>query len=157
MSRQQQDRPQDTSPQWPRAAVSIAVFRDGKVLLAQRSKAPLTGLWSLPGGHVEPGEKVRVAAQRELMEETGVTADIKGVADAADVILRHDDGSVRAQYVITAFYGIWTGGEPRPDSDCMGVEWVAPQDLAGREMTHGTAAIIEQAASLLEKQSGPGN
>lgn len=149
MSRQQKDSTPETSPPWPRPAVSVAVFHDGKVLLAQRAKPPLTGVWSLPGGRVEPGEKARAAAGRELLEETGVTAELEGVADVADVILRHDDGSIRAHYVITAFYGVWTGGEPRPESDCMGVEWVAPEDLAGRHMTEGTAAIIERAAALL--------
>lgn len=153
VSRQQMDSPSELSLQWPRPAVSVAVFRDGKVLLAQRAKPPLTGVWSLPGGRVEAGEKARAAAERELMEETGVTADLKGVADVADVILRHDDGSIRAQYVITAFYGVWTGGEPRPESDCMGVEWVAPEDLAGRDMTEGTASIIERAVILLQSQS----
>ena len=55
--------------QWPRAAASAAIFHHGRVLLAQRSKPPLKGIWSLPGGHIEPGEKAREAAHRELLEE----------------------------------------------------------------------------------------
>jgi ADP-ribose pyrophosphatase YjhB (NUDIX family) len=82
-------------PQWPRAAASAAIFRDGKVLLAQRSKPPLKGIWSLPGGHIEPGEKAIEAAHRELNEETGITADLKGLADVANVIMRRDDGALR--------------------------------------------------------------
>lgn len=134
----------------PRAAASIAVFRDGHVLLAQRSKPPLEGVWSLPGGRVEPGEKVRSAALRELKEETGVSATILGIADVADVILRNDDGNLRAQFVITAFYGLWSEGEAHPDSDCAGVEWVCPDELGDRKMTEGTADVIARAAALLE-------
>ena len=135
----------------PVPAVSAAVFHDGKVLLAQRGKPPLTGVWSLPGGHIEAGEKARDAVARELAEETGVIADIVGIADVKDVILRRDDGSIRAQYVITVFYGHWRSGEPRAMSDCQAVDWVDPETLSDRKMTEGTAAIIAHAATLLSK------
>lgn len=146
------DQSEKDRPQWPRAAASAAIFRDGKVLLAQRSKPPLTGIWSLPGGHIEPGEKAREAAHRELSEETGIAAELKGLVDVVDVILRHDDGSLRAQYVICAFYGVWLKGEARPQSDSMEVEWVAVSELSERPLTEGTAAIIERAAGLLSSQ-----
>ncbi len=144
------DQSENNRPQWPRAAASAAVFRDGKILLAQRSKPPLTGIWSLPGGHIEPGEKAIAAAHRELREETGIKAHLTGLADVADVILRHDDGSLRAHYVISVFYGLWLSGEARPESDCMAVEWVEISALSERPMTEGTAAIIERATGLLE-------
>ena len=144
------DQSEKSRAQWPRAAASAAIFRDGKVLLAQRSKPPLTGIWSLPGGHIQPGEKARDAAHRELAEETCIKADLKGLVDVVDVILRHDDGSLRAQYIISVFYGLWLRGEARPKSDCMAVEWVNTNELSERPMTEGTAAIIERAADLLE-------
>ncbi|MEU8741884.1 NUDIX hydrolase [Streptomyces halstedii] len=50
----------------------IAVNPDGEVLLIERGWAPYEGMWALPGGHVDPGETSRLAAARELGEETGV-------------------------------------------------------------------------------------
>lgn len=141
-------------PPWPRPAASCAVFRNGKVLIAQRGKPPLAGIWSLPGGHIEPGETAQAAALRELAEETGIEADLKGIADVVDVIMRDDDGTLRAHYVITAFFGIWTRGDARPRSDCLAVEWVDPSALSGRDMTQGTPAIIQRAAGLLEGPAG---
>jgi ADP-ribose pyrophosphatase YjhB (NUDIX family) len=103
-------------------------------------------------GHIEPGEKAIEAAHRELNEETGITADLKGLADVANVILRRDDGALRAHYVISVFYGIWMHGEAKTESDCQAVEWVDIAELSERPMTDGTAAIIARAASLLSSQ-----
>jgi len=139
----------------PCPAASIAVFRDGKVLLAQRSKAPLKGVWSLPGGRVEPGEKVRDTALRELLEETGVSAHIHGVTDIVDVIIKDDDEKLHAHFVISSFYGTWANGEAEPASDCMGVDWVNLDVLPEQNMTEGTADIIRRAAGLLAKQGDP--
>ena len=61
-------------PTRPFLAASIAVFRDGQVLLAERAAPPAARLFSLPGGLVEPGESLQEAALRELEEETGVEA-----------------------------------------------------------------------------------
>lgn len=56
--------------------VHVVLERDGRVLLMRRAGTGFfDGLYSLPGGHVEPGESVRQAAVRELFEETGVRLD----------------------------------------------------------------------------------
>lgn len=138
------------APQWPRAAVSAAIFKDGKVLLGQRSKPPLTGIWSLPGGSIKPGETAQSAVERELSEETSVQASLIGIADVKDVILYGKGDELMAHYVITVFYGHWQAGEPQPGSDCMAAEWVEITALRDRPLTEGTAEIIERASGLLE-------
>ena len=52
------------------AATAIVVDAGGRVLMHRRSD---NGLWGLPGGAVEAGESVGEAAEREVLEETGVT------------------------------------------------------------------------------------
>ena len=55
--------------------VHVLCRREGRVLLMRRAGTGFfDGLFSLPGGHVEPGESVRAAARRELREETGFAA-----------------------------------------------------------------------------------
>jgi 8-oxo-dGTP diphosphatase len=56
----------------PQLAVSASIFRDGRILLVRRARAPGLGLWSLPGGRVEFGEPLEIALRREVMEETGL-------------------------------------------------------------------------------------
>src|SRR2546430_10439078 len=94
-----------TNAGWPRCGASAAVFRDGAVLLIERAKGALKGRWSLPGGHIEPGETARAAAVREVHEETGVEADIHGLVDIHEVILRKPDGTLLAHYLISVFCG----------------------------------------------------
>ena len=86
---------------WPRCGASAAIFRDDAVLLIERAKGALKGRWSLPGGHIEPGETAKAAAVREVREETGVEADICGLVDIHDVILRGPDDGLVAHYLIT--------------------------------------------------------
>ncbi|ORL01951.1 DNA mismatch repair protein MutT [Prescottella equi] len=71
-----------------REVVAAALIRDGRLLLAQRTRPPeLAGLWELPGGKVEPGEAPSDAVRRELREELGVEATA-GERIGADVQLR---------------------------------------------------------------------
>src|SRR5580704_10554978 len=51
-----------------------AIIRDGdgRLLLIQRRNDPGAGLWSLPGGRIEPGESDEQAVVREVAEETGL-------------------------------------------------------------------------------------
>jgi 8-oxo-dGTP diphosphatase len=69
--------------------VGAVVVVDGSILLVRRGRPPQAGRWSVPGGHVEPGESPETAVLRELHEETGlsgvcgpvvldVTVDIEG-------------------------------------------------------------------------------
>ena len=136
---------------WPRCGASAAVFRDGAVLLIERAKGALKGRWSLPGGHVEPGEPARAAAVREVREETGVEADIQGLLDIHDVILRGPDGTLRAHYLITVFCGRWRAGEPSAGSDASAARFVRIGDIEGYPLTEGAAALIHRAWAQVQR------
>jgi mutator protein MutT len=137
-------------PARPVAGVSICVVREGKALLAQRSKQDrLKGVWTFPGGHVEWGETLREAAVRELKEETGVEAEIRLILDTIDIIHRTPEGTTEAHYVLTIFGGVWLAGEATAMSDAAAVMWAAPQDLDGLPMAPRTADILVKAIPLL--------
>ncbi len=132
-------------PAIPRAAVSAAIFRDGRVLLVKRGRAPAAGLWSLPGGHIEPGETAAAAVERELREETGISAKIDGVAAIKDVVQQNDRGDVIFHRVIIVFHGAWVSGEATAGDDAEAVAWVNRDRLKDLPVTEGLAEIIVRA------------
>ncbi|HSI41875.1 MAG TPA: NUDIX hydrolase [Xanthobacteraceae bacterium] len=134
-------------PVRPVLAASVAVFRDGRVLLARRAAAPGRGFWSLPGGRVEPGETLAQAAARELMEEVGVEADMIGVATALDILRRDAAGVLTAHFVVVAHAALWRAGEPMVGPEAEAVGWFAPGALP-EPATEGLAGAVEAAAVL---------
>jgi 8-oxo-dGTP diphosphatase len=63
----------------PKLTVDGVVLKEGKVLLIKRKNDPFKGIWALPGGFVEYGEKVEDAVLREIFEETGLKTSIKRI------------------------------------------------------------------------------
>ena len=51
---------------------AVVLDEAGRLLLVRRGREPSRGLWSLPGGRVEPGESDAAAVAREVLEETGL-------------------------------------------------------------------------------------
>lgn len=125
------------------------MFKDGAVLLVKRGRAPKEGLWSLPGGKIEPGETAPMAALRELMEETGIEAELAGSLGNVEIAAA-GRGGAPLRYRLTVFYGRYVAGVARPGSDAAAAEWVALPGLSERAMTEGTAALIAQAAERLQ-------
>jgi 8-oxo-dGTP diphosphatase len=65
----------------PKVAAAVLVEQDQKVLLVRRAFNPGRGLWTLPAGFVDAGEDPARAAERECLEETGLTAHVTGLMD----------------------------------------------------------------------------
>jgi len=57
----------------PKVGVGVAIIREDKILLGKRKNAHGEGTWSFPGGHLEYSESWEACAERETLEETGLT------------------------------------------------------------------------------------
>ena len=123
----------------PVVGVIVVVRRGDQVLLAQRSRGTYLGKWGFPGGHVERGETIVEAGLRELREETGVTAEPRGVLTHLDVMDRKPDGSVSFHYVLLAVLADWRSGEAVAADDAAAVRWITL-----KEMAEGTVPLLPE-------------
>jgi 8-oxo-dGTP diphosphatase len=137
------------APIVPRAAVSAAIFRQGRVLLVKRRRPPSAGLWSLPGGHIEPGETALDAVHRELREETAISARILDITGVKDVVHRNDSGVVILHRVVIVFCGEWLAGEPEAGDDAAAAGWYEAGALARLATTEGLADCVLTAKKRL--------
>jgi 8-oxo-dGTP diphosphatase len=135
-------------PARPILAVSTAVIRDGRVLLAQRAKPPGAGLYSLPGGLVEIGETVAEAAARELMEEVSVTAQPLGLCGARDIIIPDDEGRIARHFVVLCYAARWIAGEGTISPEAADIRWMRQQDVPDLPVTEGLIDIVAAAFRL---------
>ncbi|NBJ11380.1 NUDIX hydrolase [Microvirga arsenatis] len=138
-------------PDRPVLAASVAVIRDGRILLAARGKPPSEGLFSLPGGMVEVGESLSEAALRELREEVGVEAEIIGLIAPVEFIERDEKGHIKHHVVIAAHAARWVSGEPQTGPEAKEIRWVTERDIADLPMTAGLDSILEQAFGIARR------
>jgi ADP-ribose pyrophosphatase YjhB (NUDIX family) len=123
----------------PRIPCVGGIIRDkgGRLLLIQRGHDPDAGLWSLPGGRIEPGETDEQALVREIREETGLTVRAGPLLGA--VSRPGPGGSILD---IRDYSATVTGGTLTAGDDAADARWVAPADVPGLPLTQGLAAIL---------------
>ncbi|MEU1439747.1 NUDIX domain-containing protein [Streptomyces mirabilis] len=107
-----------------------AVVRDdgGRLLLIHKTD---NGLWALPGGGHDIGERIGDTVVREVAEETGIDVEVDSVVGLytdPEHVLAYDDGEVRQQFSI-CFRARPIGGSLRTSSESKEVRWVNPADL----------------------------
>jgi ADP-ribose pyrophosphatase len=117
-------------PDRPRVAVGAVVFKENSVLLVKRAQPPSKGVWAIPGGGVLVGETLRQAAEREILEETGVVIRAAEPVYTFEVIERDMQGRVSFHYVIVDLAASWVSGDPHPHSDAADARWIAPAQLS---------------------------
>lgn len=125
----------------PTPAVGVVCLKGDEVLLIRRGTPPRVGEWSLPGGRLEPGERLADAALRELREETGVEADLIGLIDVVDGLFPE----AGRHYVLIDYAAVWTSGEPVAGDDAVEAVFHRLDSLAPLGMWSETVRIIHEA------------
>jgi len=95
------------------------------MLLIKRGHEPGKGLWSVPGGRIEPGETDEEAVVREVREETGLNVECGPLLGAIE-----RPGLAGTTLQIRDYQAVVTGGELAAGDDAADVSWVKPEEAA---------------------------
>jgi 8-oxo-dGTP diphosphatase len=116
-------------PRYPMVAVGAVVFKNNCVLLVRRGQPPSEDQWAIPGGSVEIGETLQEAAEREILEETGIKIRAGKPIYTFDVIDRDEEGKIRFHYVIIDLAADYVSGKPAADDDAAEARWVSAHEV----------------------------
>ncbi|MGB7553531.1 MAG: NUDIX hydrolase [Candidatus Korobacteraceae bacterium] len=131
-------------PELPIIGVGAVIVRQNRVLLVRRATEPLKGEWSVPGGMLELGEKLRDGVRREVLEETAVHIEPGDVLDVFDSIFRDEQGRTQYHYVLIDYLCHFVSGEAKAGSDVSEVRWVQEHELAEMRLRDSIEQVVRK-------------
>ena len=102
--------------------VGAVVIHQGQVLLVKRKTPPYAGQWAIPGGKVQFGESLKAAAEREILEETGIIIQAGEPIFSFEIIEQDQDGP-SLHYVVVDLEAHYESGEPLANDDAAEAAW----------------------------------
>jgi 8-oxo-dGTP diphosphatase len=120
------------------------VMGSPEVLLVRRANPPLQGEWSLPGGALELGEKLREGVAREVLEETGLKVEVGPVIEVIDSIFPDGEGRTQYHYVLIDYLCHPRAGTAVAASDASELCWARADELDGFGLRPVTLEVIRK-------------
>lgn len=114
--------------EFPIVGVGAVVIYNAKVLLVQRAKPPYVGQWCIPGGKIKFGESLQQAAEREILEETGIQIKAGEPVYTFDIIESKNDETA-IHYVVVDLQADYVAGSIKAGGDALDAAWFSKSEL----------------------------
>jgi len=131
-------------PEQPLIGVGAVIVSGRRALLVRRDSEPLRGEWSVPGGLLELGERLRDGVRREALEETGLEVETGEVLDVFDSIFTDPLGRTQYHYVLIDYLCRPLSGEARAGSDVSDVRWVGLEALSAMGLRESIEQVVRK-------------
>src|SRR5580698_3848109 len=138
-------------PEHPLIGVGAVIIEAGRVLLVRRDTEPLRGEWSVPGGMLELGEKLRDGIRREVQEETGLEVEVGDVLDVFDSIFTDALGRTQYHYVLIDYLCKPLSGEAHAGSDVSDVRWISTEALPAMGLRASIEGVVKKGLAIAGK------
>jgi len=145
-------------PMRPIVGVGAVILQDRKLLLVKRRAEPGKDRWSIPGGSVHLGEKVRDATIREAKEESGLDIEIidDRPMDVFDSIITDERGRTKYHFTLLEFLAKPKGGTLKADEDAAEARWVPIEEVKEYDLTNSFRVFFEKHEEELRRLSSSG-
>jgi 8-oxo-dGTP diphosphatase len=118
---------------------AVVTDAQGRLLMIKRGHEPGAGLWSIPGGRIEPGETDAEALVREMLEETSLSIE------PGQLLGRVQRPGLGGTVIDIRDYAVTVvGGTLRPGDDAADARWVAATEMDSLEITEGLIEVLTE-------------
>ncbi len=121
----------------PKPAVILVIENSQQQYLVQeRLKHPYYGFWGFPGGKIRWGETIIDAAARELMEETGISAELAYRGVYHERVQLQENGDIVEDKIFHVVYGNNPSGKIMTNFDGGRNSWLHEEEMLAKDKVY---------------------
>jgi 8-oxo-dGTP diphosphatase len=136
------DTDQNKIERQPKSAVILVIEKqEGTLLVQERLKHPYYGFWGFAGGKIRWGETIIQAAERELLEETGLTATMLYRGVYHELTRSKETGEILEDKILHIVYGSNPIGDMKETFEGGKNAWLSEEEIHGKDKVYKSMAI----------------